>query len=183
MIYLLYQILLGVLAVFVFIAMISIVFVSLRNGISPMPATSPVRYAALAEINRLASRGTLVEAGSGWGTLAQQAARTCPGWRVVGIENSIFPLWISRILARLIHRNTAVAFKYEDLYTYSYKEAHAVICYLYPGAMKRLSTILPDRLAPGATVISICFAIPGWEAERVITCRDLYRTPIYVYTI
>ncbi|MDF2653230.1 MAG: class SAM-dependent methyltransferase [Paenibacillus sp.] len=183
MFYWLHQIMLAGLVTVVFLAMLSIVYMSIRNGISPMPASSAVRREAAAEINKLTGRGTLVEAGSGWGTLALHAAKACPGWRIIGIENSVLPLWTSRLLARFFQGSTSVTFRSGDIYTYSYKDANAVICYLYPGAMKRLSSVLADGLAPGATIISICFAVPGWHAERVITCRDLYRTPIYVYTI
>lgn len=52
---------------------------------------------------------------------------------------------------------------------------------MYPGAMQRLDPLLRARLTPGARVISICFALPGWRPMKVVTCRDLYRTKIYIY--
>ena len=176
----------GLLVLLVFLAMLSIVYTSWRNGISPMPSSALVHRVVTKEIERLTApaggSGLIVEAGSGWGTLALYVARRCRGWRIVGIENSPLPLWISRLRARL-DRSVKVTFLREDLYTYPYEDADLVLCYLYPGAMKRLSPILQQKLVPGTRIISVCFALPDWEPEQVITCGDLYRTKVYVYVV
>ncbi len=175
------QTLLSVLLLIVaLLAALSIVFFSWRNGISPMPTSAPVRRAAIAELGKLGGITTIVEAGSGWGTLALQASRSNLAWRIIGIENSPIPFMVSRLIAGWrSHRN--VVFVKRDLYEYSFEEADVVLCYLYPGAMKRLGPLFCERLAPGAFVISICFALPGWTPDRVISCRDMYRTKIYIY--
>lgn len=179
-------------AAILLLAVISIVYVSWRNGITPMPASSLVRQEVSNVINRLIQTGSLVEAGSGWGTLAWHIAKRCPGWRIVGVENSWIPLVVSRLLVSLLSRagqaeivakkGSSVSFIQGDLYKYPYETVDLIICYLYPGAMKRLSSIFKERLTPGQRIISVCFAMPGWEPDKVITCKDLYRTPIYVYT-
>lgn len=176
------QIISGLLVVGMFIAVLSIVYVSLRNGISPMPSSAPVRQAVTVEMKRLTSKKLIVEAGSGFGTLALHVGRYSADSQVIGLENSIIPLWVSRLLARLGPRSN-VNFIQRDLYTYSYEDVDVVVCYLYPGAMKRLSTIWSGRLTPGAHVISVCFALPDWQPDRVITCKDLYHTKVYVYTV
>jgi hypothetical protein len=169
---------------------ISIVYMSWKNGISPMPSSAPVRRAVADEINRLTHRNMIVEAGSGWGTLAMCVIRYCPVNRLIGLENSVFPLWCSRIAARLTYRfipkqyaasPACVSFIRADIYTYPYEKADVVVCYLFPGAMKRLSVVFRKRLAPGSRIISVCFALPGWRPEREVVCGDLYRTKVYVY--
>jgi hypothetical protein len=176
------------------LAVISIVYRSWRNGISPMPSSAQVRRVVANEVNRLPKQGMLIEAGSGWGTLALHVAKNCAGWRIIGIENSSLPLWISRLITRLgfwlipipsrgDSRQTSVAFIRGDLYTYPYNNADVVICYLFPGAMQGLSQIYRERLSSETYVISVCFALPGWQPERVVTCGDLYRTQIYVYHV
>ncbi|MCL6458991.1 MAG: class I SAM-dependent methyltransferase [Gorillibacterium sp.] len=163
--------------------MLSIVYTSWRNEISPMPSSAPVKHVVSREIELLTvpkGGGLIVEAGSGWGTLALHAASRHRGWRIVGIENSPLPLWISRLRARLTH-HTEVAFVRGDLYTYPFEDTNVVLCYLYPGAMKRLSPIFQEKLGVGTRVISVCFALPGWKPERIITCKDLYQTKVYVY--
>lgn len=181
-----YQILPILLIAIVLSASLSIVYISWKNGISPMPSSNLVRQAVADEVGRLSGQGLIVEAGSGWGTLALHVAKRCRGWRIVGIENSSIPLWVSRLIARLpLGKNlkSSVTFIRGDLYAYPYGYVDLVICYLYPGAMKRLSPIFQERLAPGARIISVCFSLPGWQPERIITCGDLYRTKVYVYII
>lgn len=177
---LLYEVSSGVLIAAMLLAVLSIVFVSWRNGISPMPSSALVRRAVMQELKRISKRGLMVEAGSGWGTLALQAGRIYSDSRIVGVENSVIPLWISKLAAKW-HKKAHVSFVRGDLYTYCYRDVDIVVCYLFPGAMKRLGPILRAQLAPGTHVISICFAIPDWEPERVTICRDLYRTKIYLY--
>lgn len=176
----------------VFLAVVSVVYVSWKNGISPMPSSAPVRRTVADEINRLKRRDIIVEAGSGWGTLALHLLRRCSVKQFIGIENSFIPLWISRAAVWLAFRfmpqtfaafRASITFIRGDLYVYPYETADIVVCYLYPGAMKRLSVIFTKRLAPGARVISVCFAMPGYRPERVVTCGDLYRTKVYVYTV
>ena len=174
----LYLVLIGV----TLLGVLSIVYRSWRNGISPMPSSAPVRRAVAEEVNRLSRTGTLIEAGSGWGTLALDLARRCQGWTIIGLENSWLPLWVSRALACLSKKQSAVSFQRADLYEYAYEQAAVVVCYLYPGAMKRLSRIFDVKLAPGTVILSVCFALPEWEPERIITCGDVYHTKIYVYT-
>ncbi|QGQ99653.1 class I SAM-dependent methyltransferase [Paenibacillus psychroresistens] len=172
----------------VFLAMLSIVFVSWRNGISPMPSSVKVRSTVASEINRLSGTGTIVEAGSGWGTLGLHLARQCTGWKIVGLENSPVPLWISRVFLRWASTvngisRESITFIKADIYTYPYGANDVIVCYLYPGAMKRLSEMANNRLSPGTRIISVCFALSGWEPERIVTCGDLYRTKVYVYSI
>ncbi|AOZ93076.1 class I SAM-dependent methyltransferase [Paenibacillus crassostreae] len=170
----------GILAVAVLIAVISIVLTSWKNGISPMPSSAYVRRAVIAKINEVTEPGLLVEAGSGWGTLAFDVSKNTKGWQIVGIENSSIPLWVSRLLVRFSQQKN-VTFVRGDLYNYPYTNANVVLCYLYPGAMKSLSNILYEQLTPESMVISICFALPDWQPDEIITCRDMYRTKIYVY--
>lgn len=149
-----------------------------------MPTSPLVRQVVANEVNRLQGTGTIVEAGSGWGTLGIHLAKHCRGRRVVGVENSPVPLRASQLLARLhfgVDARTRAAFRRGNIYSWTYTDASVVVCYLYPGAMQRLNLILSSQLASGAWVISVCFALPGWTPERVVTCRDLYRTKIYVY--
>lgn len=162
------------------LAVLSIVYVSWKNGISPMPSSVQARQAVSAEINQLSEYGVMVEAGSGWGNLAFHIAKACKSWQISGVENSLIPLAVSKLVVRL-KQFVNLKFVRGDIYTYPYDHVDAVVCYLYPGAMKKLSPIWRAQLVPGARIISVCFALPDWEPERVITCGDLYRTKVYVY--
>lgn len=172
----------GLLIAATLFALLSIVYTSWRNGISPMPTSAPVRRIVTSEMKRFGATGPIVEAGSGWGTLALHLSGHDLNWRITGIENSLIPLWISRLSARLSSSDN-VTFLRGDIYSYSYEQVSVVLCYLYPGAMKRLSPIFRKQLVPGTRIISICFALPEWEPQEVIVCRDMYRTKVYIYQV
>jgi precorrin-6B methylase 2 len=148
---LIYQSMLMAVAAFVLAAVLLIVYASWRNGISPMPSPASVRLAVVNVLRKLPSRGVMVEAGSGWGTLALQAGRARKGWQIIGIENSVIPMWISFFAAK-INNQTNVSFIRGDLYTYCYRDVDTVVCYLYPGAMRRLSVILRSQLSLARTL-------------------------------
>ncbi|WP_052723560.1 class I SAM-dependent methyltransferase [Paenibacillus wulumuqiensis] len=223
------SILLLIMALFV---LLSIVYYSWRNGISPLPSSLILRRQVEQEVKRLAavqqaigryaaagkeSRSTasplaapvydpvhigiqqrtsssttvaedkvpvqgplIIEAGSGWGTMALHLARYCQPCRVVGIENSLVPLVVSRLLALLPGR-APIRLIRGDMYEYAYEQGDLIVCYLFPGAMTRLNPILRERTRPGTYIISVYFALPDWEPEQVITCQDVHRTRIYIY--
>lgn len=176
-----------------FLSMLSIVAVSWKNGISPMPTSRPVRKAVIQEVNRIPGYVNVVEAGSGWGTLGLDVIRHCPGKRLTGIENSSIPLWSSQLLALLGTRWLQAAngrdklhgrlrYLRGNIYSSSYGHADIVLCYLFPGAMKQLVDKFKHELLPGAVVISVCFTLPGMTPVRTVTCNDTLRTKVYVYT-
>lgn len=176
----------------VLLAVIWIVAVSWRNGISPMPSSRAVRIAVAREVNRIPGYANIMEAGSGWGTLGLSVIARCPGKRLTGIENSSIPLWFSQLFTVLRSQilpvkggqellRSRVIFKRGDLYTSFFGDADIVLCYLFPGAMERLAPKFRQELPAGATVISICFALPHTPPVRIITCNDRLRTKIYVY--
>lgn len=216
------------------VLVISIVYYTWRNGISPLPSSLLLRRQVEQEVKRLSAvqqesgrygftgenasaanstmpsfqgesvptaadgaeatgkksihtretgklKGPLIiEAGSGWGTMALHLARYCQPCRVVGIENSVVPLAVSRLLAGLPGSHS-IKLVHGDMYRYHYEQADLVVCYLFPGAMTRLSPILREQTHPGTYIISVYFALPDWEAEQVITCRDVHQTKIYIY--
>lgn len=184
-------------ALVVFLAMLSIVYRSLRNGISPMPASAAVRRVAARELALLLAaggkgqQGVIVEAGSGWGNLACALASAAGGRLIIGVENSLLPLvvsrlvlWLGKLLPPRVQKpapETPISYVRGDLYAYPYETADVVVCYLYPGAMQRLDPLLAAKLRPGAAVISLCFALPNWKPVRTVVCSDLYRTKVYVY--
>jgi hypothetical protein len=170
-----------VIAFLLLVALVFIVYASWRNGISPMPASSPMRRAAAEEVARIGGAGRLAEAGAGWGTLAVAIARRNPRWTVVGIENSPVPWLASQLLRAVSGVRERLTFRRGNLYDFPYGEVDLVVCYLFPGAMRRLEDVFRRTLKPGARVVSVGFALPGMRPERVVACRDVYATKIYVY--
>lgn len=158
---------------------LSVVYWSLRNGISPMPTSWKAKRCLLSALPEKLD-GTIYELGSGWGTLLFPLAERYPGSRAVGIENSPLPFWASKMVQRF-KRLSNVHLLQKDFYTVPLEGAGLVVCYLYPGAMKRLKEKFERELAKGTWVVSNTFAVPGWEPAAVVDVGDLYRSRIYVY--
>lgn len=156
----------------------SVVFYTMRYGISPMPSLRKSRRLICAEV--VGYKGTIFELGSGWGHLAFDLARGSPQACVMAYEVSFFPWLVSRCWL-VITRLSNVKIKKQDFFDVSLSEANLVVCYLYPGAMSRLKEKFERELVPGTFVISHTFAVPGWVPKKTLRVNDLYQTPIYFY--
>ncbi len=169
---------------FIFILLIffilwSIVYWSIRNGISPMPTSLKVKK-GLFELLPEKVEGDVYELGSGWGTLVFPLAVRYPETHVIGYETSLIPYWISYgFLLAFPKRNLAL--KRQDFFQVDLKGAHLIVCFLYPGAMEKLKEKFEKELQPGTLIVSNTFAIPGWKPIQIQEVKDLYRTKIYLY--
>jgi len=175
-----------VLIIVMIIMLISIVYTSWRNGISPMPASIQTRNAVCNELKRYSPNGKVVDAGSGFGVMAVHLSLHCSDLQIVGLENSPFPLWISRLYWRIVASIKKaplqnVFFLNEDLYSYDYSDVDIIIFYLYPGAMSKIKQTIIQQLPAPITIISVCFALPHMHPTHTIQCNDLFRTKVYVY--
>src|SRR5436309_14838 len=163
----------------ILVLVLSIVYWSIRNGISPMPSTRKQRQAMIsllpAEIH-----GRIADLGSGWGTLAMALARRLPACSITGYENSPIPLCTSKLIARFARQSNLEFFR-ANLLSVPLNDFQAIVCYLHPSAMRKLQTKLEAELPAGTPVICNTFAMAGWKAEEVITLDDLYHTHIYSY--
>ena len=177
---------------------LSILIGSLRAGISPMPSSRKAHKAVLSllEQNRNVDNGrglTLIDCGSGWGHLVFQLARRYPEAKVIGYELSFIPWLVSRLLGRFLLLDNLIiyrkSFMDRDL-PVPLGQGDLLFTYLYPKGMAKLADRLKEHAAkrPEANtrsqqLISICFALPGFEAEERQILTDLYRTHIYRYAL
>ncbi len=159
----------------------SLVFWSIRNGISPMP-TAPAAKNTLLKAIPPKMHGIVYELGSGWGSLAFPLARELRHCQVIGYENSFIPFLFSQLRHLLVPKYN-LRFYRRDFYTVSLKDADLVVCYLYPKAMSKLKDKFVKELKPEAWILSNTFAIPGWEPRQVFDVEDLYNTKIYLYRL
>ena len=168
----------AVLTLFVYAAF-SVVWFTLRTGISPMPSTMPARRAML-ELAGTIDSGTIYELGSGWGGLAIALARRFPNATIIGYELSVVPYLYSVLIARLLGLSN-LRFRRADFRTATFEEGGLIFCYLFPGGMEALSVKLNAEKTGSVKVISNTFRLPGLEASRTIELDDLYRSRVYLY--
>jgi hypothetical protein len=159
---------------------VSIVWTTLRVGISPMPSSAKATRAILDLIPGTAGE-RFAELGSGWGKLALAVTSQRPKAHVVAYELSFLPWLWSIGLARLLGRQE-IEFVRRDFFDADLGDADVVLCYLFPGAMERLAKRL-THLKAGSIIISNTFRLPGWEPDEVVELDDLYRTRIYRYVV
>lgn len=159
----------------------SIVWYAWACGITPTP-TSPKVTQKLLEIAPELKEGLILELGSGWGTLARSLARHYPSCHVQAYEISLIPFLVSKIF-QLFGRTPNLQITRLDFFQVSFAKADLIVCYLYPAAMIQLKTKFQRELKPSACVISHTFAVPGWQPYACVKANDLYRTPVYLYSI
>ena len=163
------------------VVVLLVIVYSHRAGIPPVPSGLRVKAAILSLLD-VDEQGTVVDLGSGWGSLVFPIARRCPQASVIGYELSPVPWLVSKLRAWAM-KTRNLRMQRCDFFDVSLQDVDVVVCYLYTGAMKRLADKLKHELKPGARVITHTFSIPGWRAVQTIQLKDLFRTPIYVYQV
>jgi hypothetical protein len=157
------------------LAALSLIVSTLRLGIGPLPTSREVRGLILSLCPE-DTRGLAYELGSGWGGLARALARRCPRAQVVGLEAAFVPWAFSRMVQALVPLPN-LTLRRADFLKQPLDEAALAVCYLFTGAMQRLST----HLSPRTTLVSSTFALPGRTPAQTVRANDLYRTPVYLY--
>jgi hypothetical protein len=168
------------LLVFVLLAGMSIVWTTLQTGISPMMSSGKACQAMLASIDRPVN-GPLIDLGSGWGTLVIALARKYPRQQVIGYELSWFPWLVSIILKYSLRLNNLTLYR-KDFKKAELSNASILFCYLFPGGMVALHEKLKRELSNEILIVSNTFALPSCQPTKVIRLKDIYQTPIYVYS-
>jgi hypothetical protein len=161
-------------------ATVLIVAFSVFNGISPMPSSRKALAAVLELIKEADTGGSIVDLGSGWGTLCFAVAAAFPDREVCGYENSPVP-YIYCLLINALVRRRNLRFVRRNFYAVPLHEAGLVLCYLYSGAMVRLKSKFENELRAGTVVVSNTFAVPLWKPRGVVELRDMYRSKTYLY--
>jgi len=159
---------------------VSIVWTTVRVGMSPMPSSAKATRAILDLIPGNAGE-RIAELGSGWGGLALAVTSHRPEAHVMAYELSLLPWMWSIGVARLMGRQE-IEFVRRDFFDADLSETDVVLCYLFPGAMERLAEPL-THLKAGSVIISNTFRLPGWQPDEVVELDDLYRTRVYRYVV
>ena len=160
----------------------SVLFFAIRNGIGPVPTSRKVRKAVLESLPQTPAGTVVYELGAGWGSLLFPLSRSLPHCTLIGIENSPLPFlwcWLRCKLGR--HHNVKIV--YANIYRADLRAAAGVVCYLYPGAMKKLETKFQEELPRGCWVLSHTFALPTTAPLTTLEASDLYRSKVYVYRL
>ena len=143
----------------------------------PTPVTVLEKMLELAEIRP----GELVyDLGCGDGRLLIEANQTYKA-RAVGVEISSFFCWLARTKARFSGADITVV--QGDMMDIDFLDADVIFCYLMPGQMKKLEHKFL-QLKKSCRIISLRFAIPGWNPAWRVDRNDRIQQPaIFKYQL
>lgn len=132
---------------------------------------------AAAILQQASTPQTVMDLGSGWGTLLIPLAKRFPNHRFIGIELSALPFRISRLRARNLHNLTFVQ---QDFFSTNLSEANLIFVFLLHSTMAKLTTKIQTEMPTGGTIIANRFPMKNIEADKTVSLGSDYYT-YYVY--
>jgi len=126
--------------------------------------------------------GSIIDLGSGWGNFVIRIAKKNPQRQIVGYELSLLP-WLTSIVLKKVLKLKNLTLYRQNFYQANLSNASVLVCYLYPEAMKKIKYKLLLEQPTIDFLISNNFAVPAWQASKVVTLDDFYQSPIYLYKI
>jgi 16S rRNA A1518/A1519 N6-dimethyltransferase RsmA/KsgA/DIM1 with predicted DNA glycosylase/AP lyase activity len=117
-----------------------------------------------------------VDLGSGWGGMLSMLAKRYPQARIIGYEQSWIPFFWSKLTCR--HPNIEIYCS--DFLSVEYPKDAVLLCYLCPKGMRRIANGLRGQ---AAWLISHTFALPQNTPIALCTLSDVYKSPIYIYSL
>lgn len=166
--------------VVLFIAL-SIIYNTVKLGISPMPSSSKAHRAMTPLLDKTGS-DTIIDLGSGWGNVVVAIAKQYPHRQIVGYELSYLPWLISTLFKKALRLNNLTLYR-QDFYQADLSKACVLVCYLFPEAMEKISQRLTEEPLSVNFLISNNFALPSWQPIKKIQINDFYNSPVYLYRI
>lgn len=161
-----------------FIAFLTIIWSTLTYGIGPTPTSKKVRT-ALFQAMPEEIKGKIYELGAGFGSLAFPLADKYPEAEIIAIEISPIP-WFWMYLKLFFAPRKNLYLVWGNFYKESLRDARVIVCYLYPGAMEKVSRKVRAE-CHDTWLFTHTFALPRIKPEIQTTAQDLYHTRIYGY--
>jgi len=143
-----------------------------------MPSSAKV-YKTILKHAEVKGEGSIIDLGSGWGTLAIAFARKYPHKQVIGYELSLLPWLFSITRKKLLGLNNLHIYR-RDFFNVDLNSADLLVCYLFPKGMKKLKQKL-DTDNNHVNIVSNTFALPNSKESMIIKLDDAFYTPIFFY--
>ncbi len=123
---------------------------------------------------------TILDVGSGTGTMVKLLAAAHPLQSVHGIEGAWIPYLMSRVSCASLPNATLMR---GDFWAHRFAPYPAVYAFLSTEPMTRLWQKASSEMAPGSFLISNSFQVPGVTPHTVLLVDDDRQTELFVYKI
>lgn len=153
----------------------SILWSTIRYGISPMPSNQQAQIAMLSLIPEDPPE-YMIDLGTGWGNFAYQLAKRYPQTTVYGYERSLIPF----LFSILFFRRENLHLQFRNFLQEQFPPNALLFCYLYPQGMTKLSSHLEGL---SCQLISNTFALGERQPIRALQINDAHRSMIYLYEL
>lgn len=149
----------------------------------PICCCGKLKEGLLADISEYLEKAkpgrTLVDLGSGWGTLLLPLAKKFPQHKFVGVERAFTPYHVSCLRGRKLKN---LQFIKGDLFEYNLGKVDVAISFLIGFIMPVLTKKFKEELPKGAVVYSPRFPLSKIKPDRVVDLGNKMET-FYVYTM
>lgn len=81
----------------------------------------------------------------------------------IGYEISLLPFLVGVFRIWFAGVKGQAKMSFHDFFHADISDANVVVCFLTPGAMKKLGPMFRQQLPPGTRIVSYAFSIDGWE--------------------
>lgn len=168
------------LLIFIITVISSIVFHSLKLGITPTPSSKKIMHIVAKQLS-IDYQGIIYDCGTGFGSSTLRLAKAFPKANIIGYERSPFPYLITFFVLKISGVKN-VELRYEDFFDDQFEKGSWLFCYLSVNLMRKLEQkLFTDQF--NGQIISHTFAMPNTQPKNIFTLRDLYRTRMYLYEI
>ena len=146
-----------------------------------MPSSNKA-YQAMNQLLQDTGSGPIVDLGSGWGNFVLRLAKQMPQRQIIGYELSLLP-WLTSVILKKLLGLSNLSLHRQNFLDAELPAGATLVCYLFPGAMEKISNKLGLGQRQGDYLISNNFALPNWPVDKMIRLDDFFRSPVYRYNI
>ncbi|MCG8617793.1 MAG: class I SAM-dependent methyltransferase [Desulfobacterales bacterium] len=158
----------------------NIVWTSVRLGMTPTPSSTKAVRAVNSLLTTHLRGNTVIDLGSGWGTLLFALAKKHPAISFTGYEVSLFPFLWSRLRCRFLGLDNCTILR-QDFFTVPIKRDATLVCYLSPGLMAKLKEKLQIERCDDQLIITNTFGIRHQTPLKEIRLQDAFNNRVYAY--
>jgi hypothetical protein len=149
------------------------------RGFAPfIPTRGKVIKKILDEL-KIAGEATVYELGCGQAGFLRATRKKYPQANLIGVEYSFLPYLIGQIQNSLV--GSKIKFIKSNFLKVDLKAADAIYCFLSIQSMADLAKKFQAECKPGTQVVSYCFTLPGYQAEKVLEMEN--KNKVYFYKI